>query len=142
MSKPVKKIKFASPIATGDHAGLVGGVSELLEAARRASARTVNAFMTATYWEVGRRIVVFEQGGEKRAEYGEELLDRLATDLNSRFGRGFSRRNLQSMRQFYSFIPAEQIWQTLSAKSVRAGTKVEGTDVLQAVPEKSYEEAS
>jgi len=117
MSKPVKKIKSASPIATGDYAGLVGGVSELLEAARRGSARTVNAFMTATYWEVGRRIVVFEQGGEKRAEYGEELLDRLATDLNSRFGRGFSRRNLQSMRQFYSFIPAEQIWQTLSAKS-------------------------
>jgi hypothetical protein len=93
----------------------IGSLSSAL--ARHRIARTVNVFMTATYWEVGRRIVEFAQGGEKRAEYGEELLDRLAADLNSRFGRGFSRRNLQSMRQFYSFIPTEQIWQTLSAKS-------------------------
>jgi hypothetical protein len=48
-----------------------------------------NALMTATYWEVGRRIVEFEQGGEKRAGYGEELLARLADDLTARFGRGF-----------------------------------------------------
>ena len=59
----------------------------------------------------------FEQGGEKRAGYGEELLDRLADDLTARFGRGFSRRNLQSMRQFYQSLPATQIWQTVSAKS-------------------------
>ncbi|HEX7618262.1 MAG TPA: PDDEXK nuclease domain-containing protein, partial [Verrucomicrobiae bacterium] len=108
-----------------------------------ASARTVNAFMTATYWEVGRRIVEFEQGGEKRAEYGEELLDRLAADLNSRFGRGFSRRNLQSMRQFYSFIPTEQIWQTLSAKSslsqIRATPPLESGEpqIAQTVSAKS-----
>jgi hypothetical protein len=63
--------------------GLVGSISELLEDARRASARTVNAFMTATYWEIGRRIVEFEQRGEKRAGYGEELLKRLAQDLSS-----------------------------------------------------------
>ena len=117
MKKAIRKKKPTPAMATGDYSGLLGGVSELLEAARRASARTVNAFMTATYWEVGRRIVEFEQGGEKRAGYGEELLDRLAVDLISRFGRGFSRRNLQSMRQLYQSVPASQIWQTLSAKS-------------------------
>jgi predicted nuclease of restriction endonuclease-like (RecB) superfamily len=116
VSKPVKKNQATPRAVSPDYSGLVSDVSGLLEAARRASVRTVNAFMTATYWEVGRRIVEFEQGGEKRAGYGEELLDRLATDLNSRFGRGFSRRNLQSMRQFYGFAPAEQIWQTLTAK--------------------------
>ncbi len=115
MTKAIAKKKSAAP-APANYPGLVGGIGELLDAARRASVRTVNAFMTATYWEIGRRIVEFEQGGEKRAGYGEELLDRLADDLNSRFGRGFSRRNLQSMRQFYSFAPADQIWQTLSAK--------------------------
>ncbi len=52
------------------YTGLVGGIGELLEAARRASARTVNALMTATYWEVGRRIVEFEQRGADRAKYG------------------------------------------------------------------------
>ena len=88
----------------------------LLEEARRTAARSVNALMTASYWEIGRRIVEFEQGGQGRAEYGEALLLRLATDLSTRFGRGFSRRNLQQMRLFYLAWPTEQIWQTVSAK--------------------------
>jgi predicted nuclease of restriction endonuclease-like (RecB) superfamily len=132
MKKPLQRNELASSAATGDYPGLVGGISELLEAARRASARAVNAFMTATYWEVGRRIVEFEQGGEKRAEYGEELLDRLAVDLNSRFGRGFSRRNLQSMRQFYQAFPASRIWQTLSAKSGASSIRSTPSNVFDA----------
>jgi hypothetical protein len=43
-----------------EYGGLMGGIAELLETARRAAARTVNALMTATYWEIGRRIVEFE----------------------------------------------------------------------------------
>jgi hypothetical protein len=39
---------------------MLSGVAGLLEEARRTSARTVNAIMTATYWEVGRRIVEYE----------------------------------------------------------------------------------
>jgi hypothetical protein len=49
---------------------LVTRLRRLVEVARRTSARAVNAVMTATYWEIGRRIVQFEQGGEKRAVYG------------------------------------------------------------------------
>jgi predicted nuclease of restriction endonuclease-like (RecB) superfamily len=116
MSKPARKRHPASrPV--GNYPGLVGGIGELLEAARRTSARAVNAFITATYWEIGRRIVEFEQGGEKRAEYGEELLKRLAQDLTVQFGRGFSRRSLQDMRSFYLSFPSKNIWQTVSAKS-------------------------
>ena len=110
-------IRKKSVARTSDnYTGLVGGISELLDAARRASVRTVNAFMTATYWEVGRRIVEFEQRGEKRAGYGEEVLIRLADDLTARFGRGFSRQNLQNMRQFYLAAPPDQICQTVSGK--------------------------
>ena len=85
MTKAVTKKTSAGPVA-GNYSGLVGGISELLDAARRISARTVNAFMTATYWEIGRRIVKFEQGGQKRAGYGEELLERLAVDLAAKYG--------------------------------------------------------
>src|SRR5581483_5580168 len=63
--------------------------------------RAVNSILTATYWEIGRRIVEFEQGGKARAEYGEELLRRVAQDLTARHGRGFSRQGLQKMRAFY-----------------------------------------
>ena len=45
----------------GGYDALLGGVIELLDAARRMSARSVNALMTLTYWEVGRRLVEFEQ---------------------------------------------------------------------------------
>src|SRR6202795_937921 len=73
----------------------------LLEQARRNSARSVNALMTATYWEIGRRIVEQEQRGQRRAQYGKALLCRLAADLTSRFGKGFSERNLLAMREFF-----------------------------------------
>ena len=53
MTKPVQKRKSAQPEVAPGYSGFAGGISELLEASRRASARTVNALMTATYWEIG-----------------------------------------------------------------------------------------
>jgi len=91
----------------------------LLETARKAVARNINAAMTATYWEIGRRIVEFEQGGADRATYGDALVERLAKDLTQRFGRGFSRQNLGQMRAFYRAWPGHAICQTLSGKSSR-----------------------
>ena len=51
-------------IPTADYDGLLGEVVVLLETARRTAARAVNAVMTATYWEIGRRIVEVEQRGK------------------------------------------------------------------------------
>jgi hypothetical protein len=51
------------------------GIVELLNAARSSAARNVNSIMTAAYWEIGRRIVIREQSGEQRAEYGEQLIE-------------------------------------------------------------------
>jgi predicted nuclease of restriction endonuclease-like (RecB) superfamily len=93
------------------------GIVDLLRTARSAAARNVNALMTATYWEIGRRIVLSEQAGEKRAEYGDVLIKRLAKDLSSSFGRGFGARNLAQMRTFYLAWPPGKILQTASAKS-------------------------
>jgi len=76
--------------------------------------------MTATYWEIGRRIVEFEQRGAKRAEYGAELLETLSADLTRRFGRGFSRPNLQRFREFYLRFPLKQIRSTVSSE-LRSG---------------------
>ena len=92
---------------------LLIGVLDVLERARRYSARSVNVIMTATYWEIGRLIVEHEQQGHKRASYGDFLLKKLASDLITRYGRGFSRTNLQQMREFYLSWP---IRQTLSGK--------------------------
>ena len=96
------------------YSALLSRVAQLLAQARRASARSVNAVMTATYWEIGRRIVEHEQSGKARAAYGEALIDRLAADLTARFGKGFSHTNLKQMREFFIAWP---IRRTLSDES-------------------------
>ena len=116
MKKPHPKAISLKPSV--EYGGLIGGIGELLEAARRNAARAVNALMTATYWEIGRRIVELEQRGKKRAEYGEELLQRLAQDLTARFGRGFSYPNVNKFRQFYLAFPASGILSTPSIESI------------------------
>ncbi|MBP7748487.1 MAG: DUF1016 family protein [Phycisphaerae bacterium] len=115
--KSVRHSQLPAPAAGYD--AVLGGIVNLLEAARRAAVRTVNAVMTATYWEIGRRIVEHEQGGTRRAEYGEELLKRLAADLTTRFGRGFGYVNLTQMRRFYLAWPLPEILQTPSEELAR-----------------------
>ena len=108
--------------AGGDgYTSIHGDIVALLEAARRAAARSVNALMTASYWEIGRRIVEFDQGGQERAIRGQQLLQRLSTDLQQRFGRGFSVDNLEQMRLFYLAYPSRHISETVSRRSPAAG---------------------
>ena len=108
--------KTRKSVILEDYDGLLSGVVSLVEEARRASGRTINAIMTATYWEIGHRIVETEQGGKRRAGYGKELLKKLSADLTSRFGRGFSVDNLENMRRFYVAFRTIKISETASRK--------------------------
>jgi hypothetical protein len=101
-------------IADDAYEAVLAGITELLESARRAAARSVNSIMTETYWEVGRRILEEEQKGRARAAYGERLIERLSQDLTTRFGRGFSKVNLKQMRKFYREWGTPKIGQTAS----------------------------
>ena len=121
---------------------ILSDVVELLEQSRRLTARSANAFMTATYWEIGRRIVEVEQKGEERSEYyGKEIVDRLAKDLTDKFGRGFGRRNLFQMRSFYLsysnilelLFQRDDIVQTVSAQSAYTA------NIIQTVSAKSFD---
>ncbi|MDE0262075.1 MAG: PDDEXK nuclease domain-containing protein [Bryobacterales bacterium] len=103
--------------AEARYQSIFGDVSRIVDDARGSAARSVNAVMTAAYWLIGRHIVEFEQQGEERAGYGEEIIKRLSTDLSARYGRGFSIRNVWQMRAFYLAWP---ILQTASAESREA----------------------
>ena len=92
----------------GAYRSLVSGISDVIEEAKVAAARSVNAAMTVAYWLIGQHIVEFEQGGRKRAGYGEGVVERLAADLTARHGRGFSVRNIRQMRTFYEAWPVQQ----------------------------------
>lgn len=69
--------------------------------------------MVVTYFEIGRMIVDEEQNGKERAEYGKKIIKELSIRLKNEFGKGFSQRNLEQMRQFYLIYSKTQ---TLSAE--------------------------
>jgi len=87
---------------------LVDDIGELLNEARGKVASATNIILVKTYWEIGRYIVEYEQGGNSKAAYGDELINRLSADLRLRYGKGFSRSNLFTIRQFYIRFPKVQ----------------------------------
>jgi len=80
---------------------LIHDIRDLILSARQAVAQAVDLIQVLTNFEIGRRIVVHEQEGAERAEYGKALLKELSAELTDEFGRGFSRSNLEYMRKFY-----------------------------------------
>lgn len=88
-------------------------IKELMDSARDSIARSINNILVQTYWEIGRIIVEEEQGHCDRAAYGKQLIIELSKKLTREYGKGFSRSNLQNMRNFYLTYP---ICQTVSSK--------------------------
>ncbi len=79
-------------------------IAGILEKGRSSATLSVNTILLQTYWEVGKTIVEFEQKGNIKAEYGKELLINISKELK-KYGKGFSRSNLQYMRLFYISFP-------------------------------------
>lgn len=92
---------------------LVNTIGVTLEYGKFQAVQKVNTVLVATYWQIGQRIVEFEQNGADRSDYGAELLTKLSRDLKRQFGKGFSKSNLYMMRLLYIKFP---IFQTLSGK--------------------------
>lgn len=85
-------------------------IKKLLQYARQKVYQSINTTMTKTYYEIGKRIVEEEQGGEKRAGYGKAILKNLSEQLSIEFGKGFSVDNLENMRRFYlAFSKSETV---------------------------------
>jgi predicted nuclease of restriction endonuclease-like (RecB) superfamily len=81
--------------------GISAKIITLIEQARYAVAKNVNLAMTFTYYQIGELLVEEWQKGEKRAEYGTQLLATVSADLTNAFGKGFSVQNLERMRIFF-----------------------------------------
>ena len=95
----------SQPSPDAPYEALLGHIAELYREGQRRAHQAVNSVITETYWQIGRDIVEFEQGGKTRATYGQGLLDRLSRDLTLRFGKGFDRSNIIRIRKFYLIYP-------------------------------------
>lgn len=80
---------------------LFGRVVSILDQARSKVVTTINNQMVLAYWGIGRELVNHIQGGEERAEYGEQVIQTLSQQLTQKYGKGFSVTNLRYFRLFY-----------------------------------------
>jgi hypothetical protein len=94
---------------------LVEDLGSLIIETRRDVARQVNSALVMLYWRVGKRIRQ-DILKEKRAEYGEEIVPRLSTQLVSEFGSNFSTRNQWHMLRFAEVFGDERIVNALSTQ--------------------------
>ncbi len=79
----------------------LGEIKELVNSAKQRVVTSINIAMVYTYYEIGKRIVEQEQKGSNKANYGEELLIQLSSELTKEFGKGYSLTNLKLIRKFY-----------------------------------------
>ena len=108
----------------------------IVSAARDTSYRMANIMQVLQNWLIGRRIVVQEQQGRARADYGKHIIELASLSLSEAFGRGFSETQVRNYRKFYlafsnlliqQTAPAEfrsrlaSIQQTMPAESVSDG---------------------
>ena len=95
---------------------LLTELRSLIEQARQHVAPTATSTLTMLYWNVGRRIQrdVLKDG---RADYGEQIVSTLSTQLVRKYGQGFGLRSLRRMVQFAEAFPDEPIVATLSQQS-------------------------
>lgn len=94
-------MKNIEMIVNAEWASVIQEIKSVLDIARNNVAQQVNSELLNTYWNIGRIICEYEQSDPGRADYGKQTLKELSHALTQEFGRGFSRSNLQNMRQFY-----------------------------------------
>lgn len=96
-----------------DYEQLINNISLTLQQGRENAVASINRNIVLTYWNIGKFIVEYEQSGYEKATYGSETLSKLSADLSLKFGKGFSRSNINRMRSLYLTYP---ICATLSHK--------------------------
>ncbi len=114
----------------------ISDLRTIVSAARDTSYRMANMMQVVQNWLIGRRIVVQEQQGKARADYGKHVIELASQSLTEEFGRGFSETQVRNYRKFYlafsnlliqQTAPAEfrsklaSIQQTMPAESVSDG---------------------
>ena len=87
-------------------------VKQIIDEGRRQGSDAISAVICMTNWRIGRRIILEEQHGETRAEYGKAIINSLSKKLVVEYGnnKSISPRDLRNYRQFYLTFRDFEIW--------------------------------
>jgi len=101
-------------ISTPTYKSILKDISLIYENAQSEGDGNWNKTTLFAHWKIGERIIEIEQGQKERAAYGDMVLKQLSKDLNRKFGKGFSDRNLRYMRKFYQVYKLKEVKTQLS----------------------------
>ncbi len=118
-------MSLSSSLTPKSYQSLLMDVAHIYESFQSNANSDWNKISLVSYWKIGQRIVEVEQGNQEKASYGDRILIQLSKDLNQRFGKGFSDRNLRYMRRFFQFYKLGKIRPELSWSHYRALLLVE-----------------
>ena len=102
----------------GQDKQFVSELKEIVNESRRVAYNAVNYALIRRNWLIGQRIVVYEQGGNARAEYGKHVVELASKSLTEEFGKGFSLTNIKNFKAFYLMFNSLQISQSVPDQSL------------------------
>lgn len=83
----------------------ISEIKRIISSAQTNAAIAIDKERVIMYWNIGKQIVEEEQNGRNRAQYGAFVIKTLSEELLGEFGSGFSKRQLETCRQFYQAFP-------------------------------------
>lgn len=102
-------------IKDDEYRAFIQDIKQRIQSAQIKAAISLNQELLHLYWDLASRIIAKQQ----KASWGDGFLLQMSKDLKAEFPdmKGFSKRNLEAMRQWYSFWSVEPpIAQQLVAK--------------------------
>ena len=136
----MKKDKYE---LTTEETSFIEDVRNIISTAKEHTYKTANLMIVVSNWLVGRRIVLQEQKGKDRAEYGKRIITIASQELTRSFGKGYAETTLKNYRKFYMQFSNLQIRQPLLAEfekrtpSIRQPLLAE-SDVFELRPQLSW----
>ncbi len=93
---------------------VISDLKNIIEVAQKQAYQSVNVLLVERNWLIGKRIAEEELQGQERAEYGASVIKKLAKELTTEYGRGFTKTNLYTFYSFYKSYP--NIFHSVSGK--------------------------
>ncbi|SFF00765.1 Predicted nuclease of restriction endonuclease-like (RecB) superfamily, DUF1016 family [Chitinophaga sp. CF118] len=108
---------------------VIADIKTIIHNAKDKAIRLVDHERTIMYWHIGQRIFEEEQVGKDRADYGNYLTKFIAEQLEPEYGSGFSKRQVELIRQFYRTFPiANTVYSQLSWSQYKLLIRIDNQD--------------
>ena len=107
---PMDKAKNKRTMSDKDlqNTSLLGQIKALIVQSRQQLAVSVNSALSLLYWQIGKRINE-EILINTRADYGQQIMESLSTQLTLEYGKGWSKRQLHHCVRFAEIFPDEPV---------------------------------